>query len=505
MLLFIISLLYTNKDIFNYIINNEQNKKLINIILNNILILKKNKNNMIYIRVLIVNIIKKCKINFNYEFISYLLDLLFQILEDNILSKKDKIKPMYLILLRTLLNFIVDKKELRDNLINLIMKIFIIFSNYINSKNNETNINESILFSIFEIIVQFLGNLDNDNSIKNEIMEKKINKDMSLYDLCLNKFFSKELEKIYKKNEKSKRLEKIMEKDKENKFISLEKINEIKNDKRNEIKTEENIYKELILYCTLYLKSKNGNRIDNLNKIFSKLKEIKEKEDKENNSSKSEENNSSNKKIKSKYLKKKRIKKKSEYSGLRNLGSLCFLNSVIQQLYMIPQFRYSILDADDNKEPIKSEFLEDDNILHQLQKLFIYLSFTSFGEVIPKDLILAIKGFDGQPIPPNMMQDSCEFYNNFCDIIEESLKNTKYKYLIKNLFIGKICNKNTCGSCNNTTYRYEEFKHITLEVKGLNNIYESLDKYISDDNIEDYKCSNCNQKVTLNKKALFSD
>ena len=68
-----------------------------------------------------------------------------------------------------------------------------------------------------------------------------------------------------------------------------------------------------------------------------------------------------------------------------------YLNCVIQQLYMIPQFRNSILDVDDEKEPENSEFLNDDNILHQLQKLFTYLSYTSYGEVIPKDLVVSIK------------------------------------------------------------------------------------------------------------------
>ena len=163
------------------------------------------------------------------------------------------------------------------------------------------------------------------------------------------------------------------------------------------------------------------------------------------------------------------------------------------------------MSVDDGKGPIKSEYLDDDNMLHQLQKLFAYLSFTFFGEVIPKDLIFSIKDYDGNPISPNNMQDSHEFYTNFCDKIEDSLNNTKYKFLIKNLFKGKICNKNTCDSCNNSSFRFEEFKDITLEVNELNNIEESLNKYISEEKIEDYFCSNCNKKVTLKKSSLIAD
>ena len=137
-----------------------------------------------------------------------------------------------------------------------------------------------------------------------------------------------------------------------------------------------------------------------------------------------------------------------------------------------------------------------------MQKFFIYLSFTSYGEVIPYDLVKSIKDFGGTPIGPNM--DSQEFYSNLCDKIEESLKGTKNEYLIKNLFIGKICHKNTCSSCNQYFLKYEEFKNISLEVKEIETIYKSLDKYISSEDIEDYYYSFCNKKVTIKRNTLLT-
>lgn len=35
------------------------------------------------------------------------------------------------------------------------------------------------------------------------------------------------------------------------------------------------------------------------------------------------------------------------YAGLKNLGSTCYINSMIQQLFMNKTFRYCILRADD--------------------------------------------------------------------------------------------------------------------------------------------------------------
>ena len=128
--------------------------------------------------------------------------------------------------------------------------------------------------------------------------------------------------------------------------------------------------KEMISNCAEFLSSKDeGN--NNLIKNISELKRMKEIEDKEKDEllskvhiSKDDKNN-----------KKTRIKKKCDYAGIRNIGSYCYLNSVIQQLFYISQFKYSIINVDDKKEPIKNDYLVDDNILNQFQKfLYIYHS-----------------------------------------------------------------------------------------------------------------------------------
>ena len=64
------------------------------------------------------------------------------------------------------------------------------------------------------------------------------------------------------------------------------------------------------------------------------------------------------------------------YCGLRNLGCICYMNAMLQQFFMCEQFRYAILSADDEekenwRKPPKDKFAEvDDNVLHQLQKMF---------------------------------------------------------------------------------------------------------------------------------------
>ena len=38
-----------------------------------------------------------------------------------------------------------------------------------------------------------------------------------------------------------------------------------------------------------------------------------------------------------------------DYAGLKNLGNICYMNSMIQQLYANKTFRYLLLRANDRK------------------------------------------------------------------------------------------------------------------------------------------------------------
>ena len=109
----------------------------------------------------------------------------------------------------------------------------------------------------------------------------------------------------------------------------------------------------------------------------------------------------------------------------------------MQQFFFISKFRYIILSINDNK-PIDNSYdlTDDDNILHQTQKLFTNMLFSSFGNIIPKNFIFSLKFF-GERINPRQMLDSSEFYLNYCDMIQTSIENTKYKNLMEDIFYGK--------------------------------------------------------------------
>jgi ubiquitin carboxyl-terminal hydrolase 9/24 len=164
------------------------------------------------------------------------------------------------------------------------------------------------------------------------------------------------------------------------------------------------------------------------------------------------------------------------------------------------------MSSDDNKSPKPSNFreIDDDNLLHQLQIMYTYLTLSEKSDFSPKDFCYSYKDINGNPTNVRAQQDSQEFYNNFCEKIEEHLKKTKYKYIINDILTGKTCSSVKCNSCNYISNRFEDFYNLTLEIKNLNNLNESLKKFVIAEKIDDFKCDNCQQKVTIEKRTSLA-
>ena len=117
--------------------------------------------------------------------------------------------------------------------------------------------------------------------------------------------------------------------------------------------------------------------------------------------------------------------KKYGQVGLKNLGNISYMNSIIQQMYMVPTFRYAIISADEgdfSNQNSKYQYSENDYyayLLHQLQKMYTYLTFSDKIDYNPRDFCFSYKNFDGNPINVMVQQDNQKFYNNFCNKIEK--------------------------------------------------------------------------------------
>ncbi len=71
----------------------------------------------------------------------------------------------------------------------------------------------------------------------------------------------------------------------------------------------------------------------------------------------------------------------------------------------------------------------DDNVFHQLQKMFGYLEHSDRQDYNPEDFCFSFKDMDGNPVRVGEQQDSHEFLNSFFDKIENHLKPTPFRNL----------------------------------------------------------------------------
>ena len=387
-----------------------------------------------------------------------------------------------------------DPNTNNDKFKNLLIEISTDIYNIINSNDIHNMSEENYNNLINKIKLLKMICTKSFPNFKEEIVNYKINNEQNLYEVIIELFFSLEKNKLeLNKTQFLKVKEKINSPEVKhisyNDLINLtSNINEDAN-----INKENILIKELYEYCIWCHFSLKSNKEEKLKYIFDKCKEIKNIE-KENitsiNSVIKNNDNNEGKIIRKKYKK---------YTGLKNIATTCYLNSVIQILFMIPEFRFLILSLNDNKEKIKGEYLDDDNTFHQLQKLFTYMLLISDPFVIPREFFLSLKDPNSYLFSDlNGQKDSQEFFLYLCDKIESLIKGiTKERFLIKNFFGGKLCNLMKCPNCRNISTKFEEFISISLEVEKFKNIEESLDKFISSEKVKDYECSKCNKKVTL--------
>ncbi|KAL5727162.1 ubiquitinyl hydrolase 1 [Ranunculus cassubicifolius] len=178
-------------------------------------------------------------------------------------------------------------------------------------------------------------------------------------------------------------------------------------------------------------------------------------------------------------------------AGLTNLGATCYANSILQCLYMNTSFREGVFS-------VEADLLDQLPVLNQLSRLFVQLNSSRRAFIDSEPFIKTLELDNG------VQQDSHEFLTLLLSLLEQSLGHSKIpkaKTIVQDLFRGSVSNVTKCSKCekeSEASSKIEDFYELELNIKGLKTLDESLQDYLSVEELcgdNQYFCESCASRV----------
>ncbi|KAG8125811.1 hypothetical protein E2320_021064 [Naja naja] len=210
-------------------------------------------------------------------------------------------------------------------------------------------------------------------------------------------------------------------------------------------------------------------------------------------------------------------KSETGYVGLVNQAMTCYLNSLLQTLYMTPEFRNALYRwefEDSEEDPVTS-------IPYQLQRLFVLLQTSKKRAIETTDVTRSFGWDSSEAWQQHDVQELCRV---MFDALEQKWKQTEQADLINQLYQGKLKDYVRCLECGYESWRIDTYLDIPLVIRpyGANQAFasvcfselsemegkgeEALHAFIQPeilDGANQYFCERCKKKCDARKGLRF--